>query len=361
MKKILLLPLAIALLASITCSCSRQGKASAQIAENSNGVYYWKTVFSPDSADFAFMKEHRIDHIYLRMFDVTVGIDSNNDRRIAVPNASVKIYDDTYELLKSDSLKAISFTPVVYVTVDALAVSSGQEGKLAENIVTRVRNMCSYNGLQNVEGLQLDCDWTKYDEEGFFKLCDSTKLQIKKEKLPWKLSSTIRLHQLDSKAPPVDYGVLMVYNTGNFRNIHTRNSILSIEDVQPYIKHLGSYPLPLDIAYPTYSWQLLFKDNIFIGLLQGLDLADTTKFKSLGNGRYESFQDFRHNDTYIGKGDVIKNEDSDIAEILQVKKAIDGALGNKRHNNIIYHFDLQNLKKYSSDEIDKIFSASSGN
>ena len=45
------------------------------------------------------------------------------------------------------------------------------------------------------------------------------------------LSTTIRLHQLSMKVPPVDYGVLMLYNTGHPMKFMERNPILDIRDV----------------------------------------------------------------------------------------------------------------------------------
>lgn len=229
------------------CSCNRKHSFSH---EESNSVYYWKTTFSPDSADIAFIRRHDIRRIYLRMFDVSVDNFAYGDK--TVPNATLRIPYDNYYILR-DSLSTVEFIPVVYITLDALKAAKGHEGRLAQNIVTRVKNMCSYNELPNVKGLQLDCDWTASTEQSFFSLCDSTRLEITRYKLVWNLSSTIRLHQLARECPPVDYGVLMVYNTGNFSNPDAANSILDEKDVKPYLKHIEDYPLHLDVAYPTYS------------------------------------------------------------------------------------------------------------
>lgn len=71
-----------------------------------------------------------------------------------------------------------------------------------------------------------------------------------------KLSSTIRLHQLAQTPPDVDYGVLMYYNTGNFKDYKTEISILDIKDVKPYLKYLKSYDLPLTLGLPVYEWNV---------------------------------------------------------------------------------------------------------
>ncbi len=70
-----------------------------------------------------------------------------------------------------------------------------------------------------------------------------------------RLSTTIRLHQLSMEVPPADYGVLMLYNTGNPEKYAERNPILDIRDVMLYISKLDDYALPLAAAYPVFLWQ----------------------------------------------------------------------------------------------------------
>lgn len=350
----------IVLLSILTTLCSCSSKYNTDFSHNEkNSVYYWKTVFEPNSADFAFIRQHNIGRIYLRMFDVSVDNVSITNGDNTVPNASVKIPEDTYYILK-DSLGTVQFTPVVYITLDALKNTKDHEGRLAKNIVTRVKNMCSYNGLPNVDGIQLDCDWTNSTEQSFFSLCDSVKLEICDQDLKWNLSSTIRLHQLARKMPPVDYGVLMVYNTGNFNDPNATNSILDERDVKPYLKYLSNYPLHLDVAYPTYSWQLLFHKRQFVGLLNGVEVADTTKFKcGKDSCIYYCLEDVPYKEMVIKKGDVIRAETSRYEEIIRVKTLIEDQLGGYAHSNILYHFDLKNFVKYSDDEINNIFSVTS--
>lgn len=96
-----------------------------------NSVYFWKTVFSPDSADFAFIRKHNIGRIYLRMFDVSLDFpDPYSDGDRSVPNATVSIPYDTYYII-ADSLKNVQFVPVVYITLDALKEITGKESRLA--------------------------------------------------------------------------------------------------------------------------------------------------------------------------------------------------------------------------------------
>ena len=343
------------------CSCTSRNDGDFTHIE-SNGVYYWKTVLELSPDDYRFLNHHHVDRIYLRMFDVTAenGGSYCTTFEKVVPNASMRVQDG-YDTGIVECFNSKRIVPVVYITIEALKTAKGCEGELASRIVERVRRMCSCYEFNNVEGLQLDCDWTVSTEKSFFTLCDSARVQIARKKLQWSLSSTIRLHQLARKAPPVDYGVLMVYNTGNFRDPDAKNSIISIDDVEKYLSRLDDYPLHLDVAYPTYLWQLLFRKRQFMGLLNGVNVADTARFATFGTNSHIALCDIIHKDIVIRKGDIVRTEKSVYDEVLAVKTAIERRLTKRPHSNILYHLDQQNLSKYTDDEIAKIYCIDSNN
>ena len=352
-----ILSIAIALLTVAAASCGKRQQASEPAHPEKNAVYYWKTTFNTDSAEFDLLLRHKIGRVYMRMFDVVHDIypyDNKVENRV-VPNASIQISDPRNRL--AEDLADIEFVPVVYVTLEALKAMKGHEGTLASNIVTRVRNMCEYNGLRNVSEVQLDCDWTPSTESSFFSLCDSTRRILHTPEYGWSLSSTIRLHQLARKVPPVDRGVLMVYNTGDFANPDAANSIINADDVSPYLKRLSSYDLHLDVAYPTYSWQLLFCDRQFAGLMDNVDLTDTTAFKRReASNIYIARRDVPYHNMVIHAGDMVRAETSSFADIMRVKDMIEQRLSERPHSNILYHLDFENLLKYKPNEINKILS-----
>lgn len=351
-----LLSIAIALLSVAAASCGGP-EQSQPVHPEKNAVYYWKTTFNTDSADCNLLLRHKIGRVYMRMFDVVADIypyDNKVENRV-VPNASIRICDPRNRL--AEDLAKIEFVPVVYITLEALKAMKGHEGTLASNIVTRVRNMCEYNGLRNVSELQLDCDWTPSTENSFFSLCDSTRRILQTPEYGWNLSSTIRLHQLARKVPPVDRGVLMVYNTGSFDNPDAANSIIDADDVRPYLKRLSSYNLHLDVAYPTYSWQLLFRDRRFAGLMANVELTDTSAFtRREASNVYMARRDVPYHNTVIYAGDIVRAETSSFDDIIRVKGMIEQCLSNRPHSNILYHLDFENLSKYKPNEIDKILS-----
>ena len=59
---------------------------------------------------------------------------------------------------------------------------------------------------------------------------------------------------------------------------------------------------------------------------------------------------------YIEEGETMRIERPAVEEILAVKKLVENKLGKPSRGNIIYHLDKEQLKHYSQDEINKIFS-----
>ena len=362
MKLKIILFIAIVFLTLTGCKKTEQKKTEPPLFTHSetNGVYYWKTVLDLDSSDYDLIEDLDLGRIYLRMFDVDIDTDLNSKEDRTIPIGTLRVPYETYNEYQG-KMQSVSFVPVVYITLDALKDSKDKEETLAKNIVERVKNMCSYNKVPNVRGLQLDCDWTASTEESFFKLCEKVRTNILKENLPWELSSTIRLHQLSRKTPPVDYGVLMVYNTGSFSDPDEKNSIISEDNVRPYLKNLKNYPLHLDVAYPTYSWQLIFRKRQFIGLLNDIDLNDSTSFSPKSENQYVALKDVPYNSKTIFKGDIVKQENSNFEEIAVIKNKIENILKDKPHSNILYHFDKKNLNNYTYAQLKKILSNNQNN
>ena len=113
-------------------------------------------------------------------------------------------------------------------------------------------------------------------------------------------------------APPVDYGVLMIYNTGDPRNFMERNPILDIRDVMPYVKRLDDYPLPLAAAYPVYQW-----------------------VREIHSVRVEH---------------TVEAE-----EILRVKRAVEKERPDLSRAIITYHLDKDNINRYKPETYEEIY------
>ena len=275
-------------------SCGKQ-RPQDESLEQCNSVYYWRTDLRLDSTERAFLKQYNIKKVYCRYFDVVMGDSSIGPR----PNATISF---------SDSLPdGIEIIPTIYITEDCM---HKPHKDLAEKIVQRIRQMNETNNINNVHEIQIDCDYTSKSRATYYQFLETIKSQL--STIHYQLSTTIRLHQLSMPAPPVDYGALMVYNTGDPRKWQERNPILDYRDVYPYLKHLDQYALPLAVAYPVYLW-----------------------IRNIQNVRIE--------------------HSVDAAEILKVKHAIEKERPNLSSSIITYHLETDNINRYKTETYEEIY------
>ncbi|WP_118952881.1 hypothetical protein [Taibaiella helva] len=222
--------------------------------------YFWKTNFRTGAYEQQLIRATGVRTLYLRLFDVSW----DERRQQAIPLG----------ILQSDSIRdtTLQYIPVIYLTQSCLTRLKEEDlPGLAARIDTLAGQLCSRYGIAPAE-LQLDCDWTRSSANLYFSLLQQLKQRpFFKDRL---LSCTIRLHQVKyvsaSGLPPVDKGLLMVYNMGNLTRYGGHNSILDPEETRQYLKRLALYPLPLDVALPTYHWAVLFEQEQFKGILYNL-------------------------------------------------------------------------------------------
>jgi len=320
---------------------------AAVVRDTSNAVYYWKTTLKLSDEERKFLTDNQIKRLYLRYFDV--GRDADfQERTEPVPIATLRFLDSIPSNLE--------IIPTVFI--DNELFKTGNLKNLDSLLVERIFKMSETNDIHNINEIQIDCDWTKTTETAYFKFLQQVGRRLEnKKKIPLKtstkLSATIRLHQLNMSEPPVHSGVLMCYNTGGIRNPQTNNSILSADDVALYCKNTGRYALPLDVAYPTFSWAVWFQNGQFQALLRGLT-RDNENLSLKKDNVYTVKNGFYQEGKYLAIGDEIRFEDSDMEEILKVKKMLENQLSN--YSIILYHLDNNNLSKYTSDEIKQIYS-----
>ena len=322
--------------------------------EDVNSIYYWRTTFSLSDKEKEFLTSHNVTKIHMRFFDVNWAYPSINGENIT-PEATI-IFNDTIPA-------GIDIVPTVYITTSAMEKMQTKEIEYAEKIYKRITAICKQNNIAFNE-IQLDCDWTKGTRQPFFRLCEAMKQQLDSAQ---SLSSTIRLHQLTQSPPPVDKGVLMVYNTGNLMEMTSDNSIFSRNDIEPYLRdnRLAKYPLKLDVAYPTYGWSVVFHPGedkyYFDRIMRRTDFSGYLNLKRIASNLYEATSEVNFSEDGTRYDKVFKNyrirvERPSANDILEIKKMIDGQLKDKTHNNILYHLDESQLSHYSDNEISKIYS-----
>jgi hypothetical protein len=216
---------------TLLTGCAKQSGMPQQ-----NAVYYWRTEWRLDSLERGFLTRYQVEKVYCRYFDVVMTDDE------PMPNATITFAEPVDE--------ALTIVPTVYITEDCMHQS--HDG-LARKIVKRIVQMNETNDVAGVSEIQIDCDYTSRSRHTYYQFLDEVRQVARSHDM--LLSVTIRLHQLSMAVPPADYGVLMLYNTGDPMNFQERNPILDMRDVQPYLRYLKDYSLPLAAAYPVFLWQ----------------------------------------------------------------------------------------------------------
>ena len=281
----------LAMVAMLAVGCSRE-RALADV----NAVYYWRTDLRLDSTERAFLQQHHIKKVYCRYFDVVMGDDGEPK-----PNATMTFSDTLPD--------GIEMVPTVYITEDCM--HKPHKG-LAEKLVKRILQMNETNDIKGVREIQIDCDYTARSRQAYYDFLSEINSTLRHSPFTLHLSTTIRLHQLQMPAPPVDYGVLMVYNTGDPRRFMERNPVLDLRDVKPYLRYLADYPLPLSAAYPVYQW---------VRHIHGVRVEHTV----------------------------------DADDILRVKQAVENERPELRRTILTYHLDKENINRYDTKTYEKIY------
>ncbi len=309
--------------------------------DNSYSFYHWKSkaknVFSDEG-----LKASEVHKIYMHYFDV------------AQVN-TIDRWDDgiypVYPLTQVDSVyKDCEIVPVVFIVNKVLL--NADVKKLAAKIQSLVDEISVHHFGQKNNELQIDCDWSASTRYNFFELL----LLLKKH---YKVSCTIRLHQVKYKSetglPPVDNGVLMLYNVGDLSDFSS-NSILSYSIVSQYINQNTDYPIPLDIALPLFSQTVLKNKNGEIKLIKGTNTTlfknDKIHFEAINSDVYKVVKDTLYKGFYLSVDDQIKLEESKPKEVInsfhQIKKS-----NINRGEVIFYHLDSSFVNRPSFKEIIK--------
>ena len=316
-----------------------------------NGIYYWRTTFDVSEAEQQFLAARNAKRLYLRLFDVDMSKRNLSEVLSPQPVATIQFRD-------SDNLAQVmqivdECVPTIFITLPALKTMHREASEYASKICTRILNMCSYHGFLNkVHEVQIDCDWTESTESQYFHLLDEMRNIMHGQGI--QLSATIRLHQLRTAAPPVDKGVLMLYNTGSFKHPDTHNSILSYDDAMPYLKKALHYNLHLDYAFPNFGWGIWFRNNTFHAILHQQDFTNDSLYEQISSTHFRVIKDHCVQEGYwLQRGDIIRKEVAEMAVIEQLKQQLPF---DKQTSVIMYHLDENNLNNYTHDETTTFYS-----
>lgn len=331
----------IVILWAVTACMMAAGCGNAASDVPHRGVYYWKTTFRLNDYERKFLKDHSVDRIYLRLFDV-VGYGETGR-----PEATIRFEDTVPE--------GVEVVPVVYIENKVLAdfASIDQKTALASRILERVDRMMRGSHIAYSE-LQLDCDWGITTQDDYYYLCQIVRNRLHREGRT--LSSTVRLWQANGRSDslPADNKVLMLYNTGSIPSFSTRNSIFDARTIESYLGNLRAMEGRVDVALPAFGWGVLFSDwESYQGLIHETDYSDTLLYRLRDDGLYDVLVEHDVDGQHLSPDYVVRREVSEADAVRDVmRKFPSHARGN---TTILYHLDSLTLSRYTYDEIEAYF------
>lgn len=317
----------------LTAACRHQNKPLS--------FYYWKTQFKLNSYEKSVLNEQAVKSLYVRYFDV----DLKPEAQHPVPVSPIQL---------DSSIRSYNVVPVIFIrnrTFERLPTAEVPE--LARNVLALVSQISQSQGIHPNQ-IQFDCDWTERTRDKFFAFIKQYRSYAN-----LIISATIRLHQVKYKeitgVPPVDYGVLMYYNMGAI-NGDNNNSIYEKSIADKYNSYIKSYPLPLDVALPVFSWALTIRDGKVVELLNKINFTqfeNDSNFIKAGSHRYQVKHACFKGGYYFKENDQIKQEHVPAGDLQDITNQINKYTNHKIGKLIFYDLDSTNLVQYDKDVFEK--------
>lgn len=320
-----------------------------QTAEIHRGIYFWKSAETKfNEFEKSFLNDHEIKKVYIKVFEVEY-----NDNMGAIPISKSK--------LSIGSIGNKEIVPTIFIKNEVFKKISEEDIELLASNILELLNDMGY-ALANaksksghvIQEIQIDCDWTSTSKEQYFKF-----LRVFKKLSQAKLSCTLRLYPYKYPklmgVPPVDRATLMCYNLIEPLNSPQQNSILDIETLGSYLNKKNTYPIPLDLALPLYSWIQIYKNGRFHGLSYDIAGLQSQKTQKIDDLWYQATDDFFLSDILVRPGDRLKIE---TIEEPTIHAAIEILVRHFNFSNstiLFFHLDENQLKKYNNEQIEAFY------
>ncbi len=241
----------------------------------------------------------------------------------------------------------IRIIPVVYIKKRVFERVSDDSIRSLAKAVYKLVSAISGSINQQAEGIQFDCDWTETTRDRYFLF-----LREYKSLSNGTVSCTVRLHQVKypkvAGIPPVDYGVLMFYNMGEI-SAGEINSVYDRKTSEKYSPSLKTYPLPLDLALPIFSWALQLRNGHVIQLLNKMSFhhfENDSNFRKERNDRFMVVHSGFHGGYYFREADSVKVEKISKEDLFQIVDEVNTYSNREIRNLIFYDLDQKNIALY---------------
>lgn len=355
------------------------------LATSKVSFYSWDNGFGLDTTAYDFLMKHKINHLRIKTLEVGW---NESDQKASIDN---HIYS-YHQQLELDYFRQNSLTPVVFIHNDVFykidSTSIPQMASLVKralqiHLLNLAISQNEFYGvrweklyftlrpheykkdsvqkvydrfLKNIVSYEFDCDWTEKTKDKYFLF-----LQHAKDTLQASIESTLRLHQYKFRdrmgIPPTDAVNLMCYNTGDLKNIQEKNSIFDTQTILSYLKQQKAYPIPLRVAFPTFGWSVVFRNNHFLKIVQGnITTNPYDRLEKIGGNTFRVTETMYiiYNSEPLQPGDLIRVENVSAEQITETYRQLLSQT-EERPEEVIF-FDLRStITKSDFDELEKIF------
>lgn len=297
-----------------------------------------------DSPDSKFASSHGVKRIYVKMIDVgwsqQVGISPNS----VIQN--FRYSDTSYDYVPVAFIENLVFANIDSARIDLLCI----------NVMRHLMRIEGY--VSSLKEYQIDCDWNASTRKNYFQFL--RRMQLLRPQ--YTISATLRLYQVKypEKAgiPPVDRGMLMMYNIGDATKLSPTNSIFDADLAEEYLTG-KSYPLPLDFALPTFSWGLFYRNGKLLGVKSNVSIELCESLSFLKKTEDEDIFIVKKDTVWEGSllryGDIVKPENC-YDEILKQSAGIAEKFCNTDTLHIaIFDLDTFDLNNIRHESIEKAF------
>jgi hypothetical protein len=314
----------------------------------SRGFYFWKSKFQLTDKDQKLLASLDANKVYVKFFDV----DWDEYNYEPAPYATLQ---------PSGVLQpGIKIVPTIFISNRTFENMAGESHiqNLKANLYKKVTQLLNcFDSEVVLDEIQIDCDWNESTKDRYFSFLKMLKEEMGKN---IKLSATIRLHQVKyfqkTGVPPVDRGMLMFYNMGQVDQLKAENSIFNTAEASKYLTQFDTYPLPLDVALPVFSWAAIYRQQKLVQLISDFEptLLGNKNLVKVGNDTYQAKGPIEMKTYYLQTGDVVK------FEVMQPENTLEAAELIQSHMKdsisvILFDYNDINLKRYHEEDLKDIF------
>ncbi|RFC55139.1 hypothetical protein [Brumimicrobium aurantiacum] len=320
--------------------------------EVTRAFYAWQSHQDVDAIkNQKLFQKFKGERLYIKLFEVSYDQDKG-----AIPLSKMKMTLNEKYISEAEIVPCIFIENEVLSKLNTLLLS-----ELADNMISLINKYFKEYlfetdaKIHDFNEIQLDCDWSKGNQDKYFQL-----IHIIKEKSKKNISCTMRLYPYKYRnemgTPPVDRIMLLCYNLLNPTKNTDKNTILEIEELKKYIDFDTPYPTPVDVALPAYSSGYRFNQQRFSGVFHAVpQKLESITVPAKQHLHHIVKKDTLIQDLFFKKGEKIKIERVSATQLTKAAKLLANHLDQDKMNVAIYHLDHQELNRYNHEILDSLF------